>query len=204
MALSGTGELVGGLSTDEPVVVPAPAVTVNVPEDTSATAMDDVVAQSEYVHHYIEQNRAFLASTQFTTVDATTETPFLLLRNPADSGRTLWLTHVSCATDSDLARSIVRLWAQPDIAVLGTTVDPVNTNLQASPVASSMLAYKLPTTAALGTYINTLLVPIASGSRGFVRYFRLPAGRDLLITLENSFAPASSLVEICWIEVTDP
>jgi len=123
------------------------------------------------LEHEVRVEAAFTTTTDFTNISGTTETPFMLFRNPSGSGLLAMLTHFSGGTNDSGSRTVFRFYMTPTITATGTALGICNTYLKASPTASVMEAYKNPTTSSNGTLMNPLILPADSQSRGLNRLY---------------------------------
>ena len=148
----------------------------------------------------IEQGNAYTSSTDLNSITSG-EYNYLYLKNPAGSGVSVMLTHASWGVDSNNARSILRVYANPTVTVDGTALARINTYVTSSPNVSAVECYKNPTVTASGGLLNMHVGPVNAPSRGVNRFYLVAPGNSLLVSIDNNLNNASTFIEIYWEEV---
>jgi hypothetical protein len=83
------------------------------------------------------------------------EQDVLLIRNPAGSGRNLYLNRIFCGVLGTATRFRVRVYQKPTVTSAGTSAGIFSNMIKGSPVATVMTAYTNPTISARGTRMRT-------------------------------------------------
>ena len=148
----------------------------------------------------IREGRAFTMTTDLVSVGVNTEYPFVLLRNPSGTGHYSETTKFKWGIDSNSVRTVVRIYKNPTITTVGTSVTIANTLFASDAPSSYMLAYKSPTISDKGTLVQTGITPANSSSTGLNRYYYIEPGQDVLVTVENSSSNVSTIMDVCWME----
>ena len=158
------------------------------------------VEQVHDVNASLEAETAFTTTTEFNTISGTTESPYLLLKNPAASGKNLIVTHFNYGIDANNVRSIIRIWKNPTVTADGTALVEENTNFKTGATSSVATAFKSPTVSSNGAVLNIGIAPANNPSRGLNRFYFIPPGKAILVTIENSVSNASTFADIYWLE----
>jgi len=152
------------------------------------------------VEQNVEKGRAFTVNSDLIQI-AQNEVVFLLLKNPVTSKKQAMITHFSSGTDSSSVRTLMRIYANPQITSDGTEIAIVNTHITASPLTSELKAYKIPDITSNGIRLNLQISPSNSPSKGLNRFYLLDPSNSILITLDNSSSNTKSFAEAYWLEV---
>ena len=129
------------------------------------------------------ENKIFFGPTEANLATGGSENRAILLRNPAGSGKTLFVG--LCVLDmlTKGGQATIRIYKDPTVTSAGTSVTPVSSKIDGS-VASSATLYTLPTISANGTRMATFSVgkDASSFPIDFKFSLILAAGHDILIT----------------------
>lgn len=146
----------------------------------------------------VRRSLSFKVTTDFNSISGTTETPYLLLKNPSSNTYDILITHNVFGTDSASIRSIFRFYFDPTITANGTPLAPISTySGGSSPV---METYRSPTVSASGTRLSTVILPANTPSKGLNRFCVLPPGGAYLVTIQNSISNGQSIADVFWLE----
>ena len=160
-----------------------------------------VVVSEDFIARSVLDDFSFTVSTQFITVSGTTETPILLLKNPSANTVRFLISHFVAGTDSATARTIWRAYKNCTTSDDGTALPIENANFADDAEASKMEAFKLPTVTDNGSFMNMKIFPNNGPSGGVSRWYRVPPGKNCLVTIENSIANAKSFADIYFVEL---
>lgn len=148
----------------------------------------------------VRHDKAFTITTELVTVDTNTEKALILFKNPSSSGKSTLITHFKFGTDSSNVRTLVRVYSNPTITTNGTALALTNTHIASGVPSSDMEAYKFPTVSSFGSVLNLDINPSDSPSKGLSRWYWVDPGNNILLTVENSTANASTFGDIYWME----
>lgn len=129
------------------------------------------------------QQKLYTANPQQNLPTNAAENNAFLIRNPAGSGKNLYLSDFIFDVITKDRQCVWQLYRSPTITGTGTSTPITATYIDSAP-ASSMLVYSNPTTSSLGTRIRTFSTGVNSNSTqvNFGIGFILAPGQDILIT----------------------
>ncbi len=132
-----------------------------------------------------------------TSLANTTETPICVLKNPAGSGKSLFVFSQKVSTD--LNPLAVRFYKNPTLNTPGSTTTPINLRT-GSTTTSISLCYLGATITNNGTLINLTRGNIAVSATGLLLI--LDQGDSILITAQQAAVGTSiAVVENAWYEI---
>jgi len=153
-----------------------------------------------------EQGFAFQSTAEINIASSGIETPIFLLRNPAGSGRRLYLDKLRALflTTTSAGDIMTRVYVNPTVTIPGTIETIVSRYLRTSPTAPVATAFSSPTIGLNGTRFDILRV---GGTNIPLDDFReydlsviLDPGRDILITGNASANNRILGIVIDWVE----
>lgn len=145
--------------------------------------------------------KGFTSITGFTTISNALENNFMLLRNPANSGKLVRLKDFLFTIGATNAqRSVFRIYRSPVITSLGTPLT-IHKILSTQPNSSVCTSYQQPTISNRGTIIaiNTIDFNTLKRDLDLSRY--LTPGGDILITVQANTSGLEHNVTINWLEI---
>lgn len=156
------------------------------------------VWQSEISSRAASQ-QMFSVQTALTNI-GTTETAFVLVKNPNGSGKTLRITRVFLSTSGS---GTIRLYHTPTITSNGSTLAINNRYIKTSPTATVMTAFTSPTISVNGTI---MFLALTTTQLGTFQVFDdqdliLDPNFNILITVQNGANNTPTAVGIEWAEV---
>lgn len=172
------------------------------PQQTAENAILDINGKQTYL------GNSYLASTNLIAIaTANTETPLMLLRNPAANqtgARSIGCFQnvrkgvVDAATGGNLSFCTFKFYTQPTITSSGTalTANPLR---PAKGFSSAMTAFKSPTISSNGTFISLLASSLTAVDSAILLI--LDAGYDLLITATVSDNGTLVAMDLGWFEI---
>lgn len=138
--------------------------------------------------------KAFTVSSDFFTI-ALGEANLLYLKNPSNSGKTIFIVHIRAGILGTEAKA--RIYKNPSLTADGTLLNSVNMYIEANTPSASAEVYKSPTGSNRGTFFDT--ISNTGGDRGNSMFIPIAPGNSLLITVEVGVA-ATCHASIKWIE----
>jgi hypothetical protein len=141
----------------------------------------------------VEWGKAFRASSNFISTGAAPETPLLLIRNPAGSGKVMTITGIlySPPQTGDVE---FRRYQGPTITATGTAV-AISGARQVGQAAASGQIFSLPTASTFGTLVEAVhLQNTATPYHATLAI--LDPGNDMLITVQKSGAGVLTAVSV--------
>ncbi len=127
----------------------------------------------------------------------TSETPAVVIINPAGSGKSLFL--FSTALYSDLNPAIVRLYSNPVLNIAGSATVAVKMR-SGSTFASVSVNYLGATITSSGTLVTIFPVPIYGLQLGLL--YIIDPGNSVLMTAQQAAAGTSNIyIEAVWYEI---
>ena len=145
------------------------------------------------------QGKGFTTVTGFVSV-AATETDFMLIRNPANSGRLVLLKEFGMTIGATATQqSIFRFYRAPTVTGIGTPLT-VNKVLSTGTTVSVVLAYQAPTISARGTLIQAFGVDFSTLVRDQDLARFIAPGADVLITIDPDIASVDHNIVAVWAE----
>ncbi len=155
-----------------------------------------ILIETNSLTSFNAQSKVFSAQTPAITA-GTTETPFLLLRNPNASGKTVKIYKMNF-----IGTGLFRMYSLPTITVNGTTVAPQLRKITSGAQGNVGLATTLPTATSNGTLLQTYSnTAQAIGILEFPSYIILPANTSLLITTAMGANNTLTYALIEWAEL---
>lgn len=140
---------------------------------------------------------SFVLPATGTSLTDTTETPTTVIKNPAGSGKSLFI--FIRAFSSNLNPVVFRTYLAPVTNVLGTTTTPKNIRSGAT-TASVSLCYLSATITSNGALLDTY----AGGTTSFfpTALIILDQGNNLLITgQQNTIGTSLAIPQVVWYEI---
>ena len=158
---------------------------------------DDCVKNAFDKQAYL--GNSFIASAIQATISSTAEIPIVLLQNPANSGKTLFVTSRRFVplTNSTIFRSYV----DPVITSIGTAL-PITNSRPATGFTSVASAYGVPLVTTDGTPAS-VSAALSYTTVEIDTLIILDPGHSLVITSQmNEPSPGSCDVRVHWFELT--
>lgn len=189
-----------GDSTGKSVLI-GPAVQVDCVPVTIASDQPNLnvtVSQS----NTLDNNQLYSSAIEVNMAAASTDNPLLLLRNPAGSGKTLYIFKVQAGTSVTNVGVVFKVFSNPTITTNGTAVAVINRNIGG--ISSSVgLVNSLPTVSSTGGKLSSLSVGQNNNSIIFAEEFSVAvkAGNSLLVTGDPTSNNRQSILSIAWREV---
>lgn len=151
----------------------------------------------------VADGTAFETTTNSVTVTSSSETAFILIRNPVASGKTALIKRFIYGLDGPAAqRSLYRFYRVPIITANGTAL-AIHKIISDQATASVLNIYRAPTISANGTLIETSAVkgesPTVDDDRDLTFYIK--AGENILITVDGSSTSMEQIFNMRWAEV---
>lgn len=145
---------------------------------------------------------SFVSGTMSASLGVTTETPYFLFTNPANSGKSAFIyTRKHSIIVTTAAICTFRYYVAPTVTSAGTAITPKNLRLNAGSPASVMQTSTLPTTSNNGTFA----ADVASTSSGNADISHVlvivDPGNSVLITATESSGTAPIAFEAVWYEL---
>ncbi len=142
----------------------------------------------------------FSAITNFVTIAGTTETDFMLIRNPAASGVLARLKEFIMTIGGSASNtSIFRFYRSPTVTSDGTPIT-VNKVLSIGTPTNQVLCFQTPTISARGTLVQLFAVDFESFSRDQELSRYLAEGSQLLVTVQGSVTNIEHNLVFTWAE----
>lgn len=134
-----------------------------------------------------------------------TEVRLLLIRNPAGSGKTIYLQRLQVLlTNTANSSGVIRGYIAPTITTQGTTITPVNTSVGGGGAASAMNTFSSPTISAVGTLAFATRVQGGDGAQptdfNFDGSTSLAPGVDVLVTGTPDGTNRELIITLLWTE----
>lgn len=145
--------------------------------------------------------KGFVTTTNNTLVAGTAEVPFMLIRNPVASGKTMRLYLIISQmneTGGGTPRDVIRMYRDPTVTGAGTGLGIVN--LLKSGGASVGTASKAPTVSANGTLMSTHMASQISPHLYLYLGQNIQASEDLLITAKSNATNQELIITVYWVE----
>lgn len=189
-----------GDTTGKSILI-GPAVQIDSLPVTMATdqpAITVSVSQSDTLNN----NQLYSAATEVQMTSAGVDNTLLLLRNPAGSGKTLYVFKIYAGTSVTNVAAVFKLFANPTVNSNGTALTVANRNIGGTG-ASVGLVNSLPTVSSTGTKMSSLALGQNNSSIIFAEDFSvaLKPGNSLLVTGDPSSNNRQSILTIAWREV---
>lgn len=147
-----------------------------------------------------EKGYGFSAITGFVTISGTNETPFCLLKNPANSGILVRLKEFFLTASGTTAQgSIFRFYRSPQVTNNGTAIG-IQKVLATSSITSVVQAFQSPTVSNNGELITLFEVGFDTLCRDQDLGRYLPSGGDLLVTVQGTNTNLEHNVTGVWAE----
>ena len=166
--------------------------------------MADLPTYSEEDLNLAEANKLFTLNHEVGNI-ADVEVPFILIRNPSGSGKTIRLKRIVLMNNHTSTSWVkFRIYIAPTVTATGTSLPIACTNI-GSGAASAMQAFSAPTVSANGTLVLRLACPAAITAPATVLStefdYIVDANIDVLVTVQadgNNRVPA---INVVWAEI---
>lgn len=171
-------------------------ITGNLNFPTSKQVPDHAILDQYNKQTYLGNSFVYTTS---QTIAGTSETPIILLTNPASNTKSLFfnLRKLTCTTASHSA--IFNFYSAPTISANGTAQTPINFR-PASATTSSMNIYLSPTISSNGSLMSALISANQTPDVSSVLVV-LDPGQSLLTTVTVSNANDKVISEFGWYEI---
>jgi len=149
----------------------------------------------------LDDGKIFSIATEVNMAAAGTDNPLILLRNPAASGKKLYLWKVHAGTSVTNVAAVFKIYKAPTITANGTGLTEVNRKIGGSEVAVAT-AFSLPTISALGTKFSSLSLGQNNNAVIFAEDYSVVVlvGQDIVITGDPSSNNRQSVLTVIWKE----
>lgn len=134
-----------------------------------------------------------------------TEIRLLLLRNPAGSGKVMYLQRLQVLlTNNANSSGVIRGYIAPTITANGTAITPVNTNVGGGGAASVLTTFHTPTISVVGTLAFATRVQGGDGAQptdfDFDGSTAINPGVDVLVTGTPDGTNRELIITLMWLE----
>lgn len=142
--------------------------------------------------------KAYVVTTNAVVVSGTSEVAFLLLKNPASSGKTVRIKKILFGLENAGSFSTYRIYRDPTISANGATLTPIN--LLKGGSASVITAFRSPTISANGALMIadnlTSHNPDHDPDLGFI----ISQNENILLTVDPATTNMQHMVTIYYME----
>lgn len=147
-------------------------------------------------------NHTYTTTTDFNLPSGGTESPVLLIRNPAGSGKALYMSRTFLDILTKGNQATWRVYITPTVTATGTPVTVGSTHIGGGAPASVMTVYSGPTVSAMGIKALTMSTGVDASTSpiGFDLGTIVEPGFDLLVTGVPSANNTSTAITISWVE----
>ncbi len=175
------------------------------PQDTQETPMSAPLTQTQIPNDSILDingrqtylGNSFTLPATGTSLANTVETPICVLKNPAGSGKSLFLFNGKVSTD--LNPLILRYYKNPVLNVPGSTTVPLNLRTGATTTSIS-LCYLGATITSNGTLLA--LVQATTSGNSIIGLTIIDPGTSILITAQQAAVGTSiAVAQNAWYEI---
>jgi len=153
---------------------------------------------------YVQANKVFTAAIQVNMASSAVDNPLLLIRNPALSGKVMYLYKIIVACSVANTSAVFKYIVDGTVTAVGAAYTPANNNVGGPSPATAMLVTTLPTiTAATGTVMSSMTYGQNSNSFTSIDDFSLAInpGHSVAVTgLPTSNNRAATITAI-WVEL---
>lgn len=134
-----------------------------------------------------------------------TEIRLLLIRNPAGSGKVMYLQRMQVLlTNTANSSGVIRGYIAPTVTATGTAQTPANTNVGGGGAASVITPFSSPTVSAVGTLAFATRVQGGDGAQptdfDFDGSTAINPGIDVLVTGTPDGTNRELIVTLLWLE----
>jgi len=149
----------------------------------------------------VDSDRMWSVGAEVNMPVANTDNPLLLLRNPNGSGKTLYFHLGYAGTSITNVAAVFKLYANPTVTVVGTTVTPRNRNVGGAGAAVGLVT-TTPTVSALGNKLTSLSLGQNNNSVVFAEDFSIAIqpNNSLLLTGDPSSNNREAIIAVSWKE----
>lgn len=169
--------------------------------DTVESKLQTVIDGNLWQREVIAGN-GFVTTTNNITIANINETPFLLIKNPSNSGKTARIHRIWVGADQNQANkaAFFRIYRDPAITADGTVV-PIN-NLKKGAGVSALSAFKLPNLSVNGTLlgVGNCGAVIDVSDHADLGGLIIP-NENFLMTVKATSGGFDFFVTIYWVEV---
>ena len=143
--------------------------------------------------------------TDTNMITAAVEAKLILIKNPAASGKVIYLQRWTVLlTNTGNSSGVIRAYVNPTITLDGTAATIVNTNVGGGGAASAMTAFTSPTTTANGTFAYATRVQGGDGAQpteiDFEGSIAINPGVNILITGTPDGTNRDLISTFLWLE----
>lgn len=175
----------------------ANALPVVLASDHSLTNPSEI-----FIAKRIADGTVFSVAADINMATGDAENPVILLRNPAGSGKTIYIRRITYGVSTNNVYIVAKLYKTPTISVNGTTITPQNL-LVGSGTASVILATTLPTLSSNGTLVANGSSPQNSSTYPLIDDFYMSVPENQSIALTGTAAGNNRVgsFTVQWVEV---
>ncbi len=161
---------------------------------------DTVVTNTS--QNYLYQYRLYSLGIDVSLMTSGTANPAILIRNPANSGKNIYIYKIAGGVQVANVSVIFTLYSMPTISSNGSTIAISSRFINSGAGASAMLITSLPTASALGTSLMSSVATQNSNSVVIVSEFSIgiAPGGSLLITGNPTSSSRTASFEVAWAE----
>lgn len=161
-------------------------------------ASDSALGQSAIA----DQGNLFSVATVLTAANASVDNPVLLIRNPAGSGKSLFIWRGRFGSTITNVAMAFKIFSNSTVTAVGTPLTVINRNIGGSNPATVALVTSLPSVSANGALITALNVGQNNNSIDMNEEFaiKLNQGNSLMITAAPSSNGREATVSVVWQE----
>lgn len=161
----------------------------------------NVVSSTFQSTTFADAGKMFVVATPQTNITPSgTETPFLLIRNPAASGKTLKLRNFIEGVVSTNKPTTFRLYFNPTVTANGTA-QTIRNKQSGSATAAVALATTSPTVTAFGNLLNIAVVVAGVFIVPEDFTLQIPANNSILLTVNATVNNTEVTATVDWAEV---
>ena len=175
------------------------SLRVNVGTTTGSGSIPNTDSMSDFVR----ANKVYTIAEQMAMASSAADNPLILIKNPAASGKILYLYKVIVACSVTNVATVFKYFANPTITANGAAVTASNNNIGGGGPASVMLTYSLPTITANGTIYSIQTYGQNSNSISVVEDMSIAInpGSNFLITGKPGSNNREATITVVWAEV---
>jgi len=180
----------------ETVLTNKKALLVTLPEDL----IIPVELQEDSWSVLVKDGKGFVATSDALTVTGSTETDFMLLKNPASSGKYVRFKEFLFSIDSSTTQgSIVRFYRDPTITANGTSLAANKLKKSQSDTAVATI-FKTPTISARGTLLEVFQIGLGVFNRDLMIARFLEENENMLVTVQGTKVNVVHALTVLWAE----
>jgi len=167
-------------------------------EDLLQEITDNISGSGNKWQQNVLLGKAYVVTTNVITIAGTSETAFLLLKNPSGSGKTIRIQKILFGMEGIISISTYRIYRDPTITANGTVLTPIN--LLKGGSYGVLSVFRAPTITGNGTLMVVDTFTPHSPDYDLDLGFLISPNENILITIDPTTANLLHMATVYYME----